>query len=145
MEKECIECGEKFILTDGEIKFYDKKGYPYPKRCKKCRNSNAFKEIGFKRNSFFNNAQIFGMPTDVAGGLYVEYEFIIICCIDNKNKYVVVDNSNDKEIIKLVNDEFGATRMYKDEAERIKKLIEKNKNIDNIRILSKSHYESIRD
>lgn len=145
MEIECIECGEKFILTDGEIIFYYKKGYQYPKRCKKCINSNLFKDLSFKRNSFFDNAQIFGVPTDVAGGLYVIHEFIIVCCIDNKNKYVVVENRNNKEIIKLINNEFSATRMAKDKAEKIKKLIEKSKNICNIKILSKSSYVSIKN
>lgn len=34
----CWVCGGRFTFTTGEQKFYKKKGFSYPKRCKKCRN-----------------------------------------------------------------------------------------------------------
>jgi hypothetical protein len=34
----CWLCGERFTFTKGEQQFYKKKGFSYPKRCKKCRN-----------------------------------------------------------------------------------------------------------
>ena len=42
----CIDCGNEFIITPAEQKFYIKKGYELPKRCNECRNhkrdSNTF-------------------------------------------------------------------------------------------------------
>ena len=34
----CKDCGENFELTIGEIKFFNKKGLEYPRRCKSCRD-----------------------------------------------------------------------------------------------------------
>ncbi|WP_413375772.1 zinc-ribbon domain containing protein [Alkalihalobacillus sp. 1P02AB] len=34
----CWECGNRFIFTAGEQQFFKRKGFSYPKRCKKCRN-----------------------------------------------------------------------------------------------------------
>ena len=36
----CWECGERFIFTVGEQKFYQQKGFVYPKRCEDCRQSD---------------------------------------------------------------------------------------------------------
>ena len=36
-EIKCSECGEPFIWTAGEQRFYDKNGLHQPKRCKPCR------------------------------------------------------------------------------------------------------------
>lgn len=33
----CIDCGEEFIITEGEAKYMEDRGYPLPKRCKDCR------------------------------------------------------------------------------------------------------------
>ena len=33
----CQDCGEEFILNEGEQEFYNKKGLVEPKRCKSCR------------------------------------------------------------------------------------------------------------
>lgn len=33
----CADCGEQYVLTVGEQKWYAEKGYPEPKRCKDCR------------------------------------------------------------------------------------------------------------
>ena len=33
----CKECGEDFVFTENEQKFYAEKGFPEPKRCKFCR------------------------------------------------------------------------------------------------------------
>lgn len=34
----CKECGEEFVLTYHEVKFYENKGLHIPKRCKACRD-----------------------------------------------------------------------------------------------------------
>ena len=33
----CKDCGRPFTLTEGEVKRYEGKGFPLPKRCKECR------------------------------------------------------------------------------------------------------------
>ncbi|WP_164667837.1 RQC-minor-1 family DNA-binding protein [Virgibacillus doumboii] len=33
----CWECGERFLFSAGEQRFYKHKGFDYPKRCKSCR------------------------------------------------------------------------------------------------------------
>ena len=33
----CQDCGDEFILSEGEQEFYNKKGLAEPKRCKSCR------------------------------------------------------------------------------------------------------------
>lgn len=38
--KRCVEpdCKETFVLTAGEVSFFEQKGWKLPRRCKKCRN-----------------------------------------------------------------------------------------------------------
>jgi Probable zinc-ribbon domain/RQC domain len=36
----CWECGERFMFTVGEQKFYKQKGFSLPKRCEDCRRSD---------------------------------------------------------------------------------------------------------
>lgn len=36
-KEKCYDCGQEFVLELGEIKFFIKKGFDYPKRCKSCR------------------------------------------------------------------------------------------------------------
>lgn len=33
----CQDCGEEFIFTEGEQKFYNEKKLAEPRRCKSCR------------------------------------------------------------------------------------------------------------
>ena len=33
----CQDCGEEFVFTENEQRFYEEKGFPEPKRCKFCR------------------------------------------------------------------------------------------------------------
>jgi hypothetical protein len=33
----CSSCGRKFVITNGEYDFFQKKGFDLPKRCKSCR------------------------------------------------------------------------------------------------------------
>ena len=36
----CPQCGEEWILTNGNKEFFEKLGYALPKRCKACRDKN---------------------------------------------------------------------------------------------------------
>ena len=42
----CKECGETFVLTVNDQKWYQDKGFNEPKRCKSCRNLRKNKLIG---------------------------------------------------------------------------------------------------
>ena len=35
----CVDCGETFVFSEREQKFYEEKGFIPPKRCKFCRNT----------------------------------------------------------------------------------------------------------
>lgn len=66
----CRECGKKFDITERDVEFYKSKGFYPPKRCKHCREivnneDYTIKRLGLKRNSFIDNAKIYGMPTDI--------------------------------------------------------------------------------
>lgn len=66
----CIECGNKFEMTEHEVEFYKKKRFATPKRCKMCRQAHKCDDLdtnklGLKRNSFGDHIRIFGMPVDV--------------------------------------------------------------------------------
>lgn len=37
MKRVCKQCGKEFELSEGEIRFYEKKGLELPKRCQQCR------------------------------------------------------------------------------------------------------------
>lgn len=45
IEKECIRCGEKFIVSPGEQKFCNDKGFKIPKRCPACRKLRKNVEV----------------------------------------------------------------------------------------------------
>lgn len=36
----CVQCGQRFVLSDSEINFYNSKKLSLPKRCKTCREVN---------------------------------------------------------------------------------------------------------
>lgn len=38
MEVACMDCGDMFVFSGGERKWYDKRGLCWPKRCAKCRD-----------------------------------------------------------------------------------------------------------
>lgn len=42
----CKDCGEEFIFTVGEQKFYKEKGFYEPVRCKECRKTRKPKGSG---------------------------------------------------------------------------------------------------
>lgn len=39
----CKECGEEFLISEGEKLFYDERELAYPKRCKSCRQAKKEK------------------------------------------------------------------------------------------------------
>lgn len=40
----CKDCGQEFIFTVNEQKFYEEHGYVLPKRCKFCRNARTLRK-----------------------------------------------------------------------------------------------------
>ena len=41
MKRVCKQCGKEFELSEGEIRFYEKKGLELPKRCQQCRDQKT--------------------------------------------------------------------------------------------------------
>lgn len=46
----CQDCGEDFIFTERDQKFYEEKGFEPPKRCKNCRNARKDR----RNNSYYS-------------------------------------------------------------------------------------------
>lgn len=55
MKRTCKECGRPFELSEGEVGFYESKGFELPKRCHECRernkNRNYEDEYVYKKKS----------------------------------------------------------------------------------------------
>ena len=43
MIQTCKQCSNEFSLNNGEIKYFESKGFPIPKRCPQCRSINKIK------------------------------------------------------------------------------------------------------
>ena len=41
MKRVCKQCGKEFELSEGELRFYEKKGLDLPKRCQQCREQKT--------------------------------------------------------------------------------------------------------
>ena len=46
----CQDCGNEFVFTARDQKFYEEKGYIPPKRCKSCRNARALRRNRINRD-----------------------------------------------------------------------------------------------
>ena len=46
----CKECGDNFVLTADDQKWYKEKNFKEPKRCKSCRHLRREKVIGVKED-----------------------------------------------------------------------------------------------
>ena len=44
IEIKCQDCGNKFVFSANEQRFYEEKGYVPPKRCKSCRNARTLRK-----------------------------------------------------------------------------------------------------
>lgn len=42
----CLDCGEEFLFSVNEQRFYEEKGFLPPKRCKSCREIKKLKRGG---------------------------------------------------------------------------------------------------
>ena len=46
----CKDCGEEFIFTENEQRFYEEKGFNSPKRCRFCRQQRKDKYLERRDN-----------------------------------------------------------------------------------------------
>lgn len=42
----CQDCGEEFVFTEGEQKFFEERGFSKPARCKECREARKKQRNG---------------------------------------------------------------------------------------------------
>ena len=49
MKIKCQDCGEPFIFTEKDQKFYEEKGFPPPKRCYFWRKTRKKKNLNYKK------------------------------------------------------------------------------------------------
>ena len=46
----CQDCGEEFVFSVKEQKFYEEHNYVFPKRCKSCRNARTLRRNQINRD-----------------------------------------------------------------------------------------------
>lgn len=77
----CVDCGEYFIFSASEQKFYKSKKFGDPKRCKSCREKNKknrqhrsyagleqiTRKMGTNSGGFFDHAETYGAGFVVGG------------------------------------------------------------------------------
>lgn len=114
----CSSCGESFDFTERDIAFYKKKGWrTLPKTCKKCRKAYVSPVNGLKKNSFLENANIYGMPYSVEGGTTVEYTCEI--CVKTKEKTKYVYYCTEENAFHLTEKREQANRFLREDAKMI--------------------------
>jgi len=55
----CKQCGKEFVISDGEVKFYNDKNLTLPRRCKKCRKKNKKGENSSQSKQISNRIYVF--------------------------------------------------------------------------------------
>lgn len=50
----CQDCGEEFIFSERDQKFYEEKGFLPPKRCRFCRNARKERHLNKKKEGNYN-------------------------------------------------------------------------------------------
>lgn len=48
----CKGCGESFVVTEREAKWYEEKGFELPKRCLECRKNRRKNKSKSKENRY---------------------------------------------------------------------------------------------
>ncbi len=72
---QCRTCNRIFTLSSSEMRFYEKKGFQLPRRCKDCRDKGImhsnedYYDRGLKHNSYLSNLGMYGPRKNVSGGM----------------------------------------------------------------------------
>ena len=144
MKLVCCACGESFEFTERDIAFYKKQGWrTLPKTCKKCRKTYMAPVNGYKKNSFLENASVYGMPYNVEGGTTVEYTYEI--CVKTKENTKYVYYCAEENAFHLTEKREQANRFFREDA---KMIAEEYKKINDasveVECISYGHYETLR-
>lgn len=147
----CINCGEKFEFTDAEQRFYKSKNFEIPKRCKACRKSKRVEEdiecvfkLGYKKNSFLDNANIYGMGVSVAGGTSTEYRYLIKLQLQDEVYYINFDEET-KKMHRTKNIEEATAYIWSGELQDIREALEKKYPEAKVILYPISYYSHLRD
>ncbi len=103
---QCRVCNKFFTMSSSELKFYEKKGFQLPQRCKACRDKGImysdedYYDRGLKHNSYQSNLEMYGPMKNVSGGMDDSPGYFI--AKDNNGKSVYVRAwANNTEIVKF--------------------------------------------
>ena len=72
---QCRTCDRIFTISPSELRFYEKKGFQLPRRCKDCREKGVkysnedYYDRGLKHNSYQSNLEMYGPRKNVSGGM----------------------------------------------------------------------------
>ena len=144
MKLVCCACGESFEFTERDIAFYKKQGWrTLPKACKKCRKTYIAPVNGYKKNSFLENASVYGMPYNVEGGTTVEYTYEI--CVKTKENTKYVYYCAEEKAFHLTEKREQANRFLREDAKMIAEEYNKiNGAIVEVECIPYGHYETLR-
>lgn len=147
----CVNCGEKFEFTDSEQSFYKSKNFDMPKRCKSCRKSKKVEEdiegvfkLGYKKNSFLDNANIYGIGVSVAGGTSTEYKYVIKLQLQDEVYYINFDEET-KKMHRTKNIEEATAYIWSGELQDIREALEKKYPEAKVILYPISYYSHLRD
>ena len=144
MKLVCCACGESFEFTERDIAFYKKQGWrTLPKTCKKCRKTYMAPVNGYKKNSFLENASVYGMPYNVEGGTTVEYTYEI--CVKTKENTKYVYYCAEEKAFHLTEKREQANRFLREDVKMIAEEYNKiNGAIVEVECIPYGHYETLR-
>lgn len=84
MNRNCVECGKAFSLTDSEIDFYKSKNLNLPKRCKSCRDKK--KTVNGEYRSYTANAPLKNRDIFISAILFIGI-FVNVMSFSAYNKF----------------------------------------------------------
>ena len=83
-------------------------------------------KLGYKQSSFFDNIEIYGMPIDVAGGIYIEHSYCVIEC----DSYFAIKKTDGKNILYKTKEKGKATWFHTEqEAQQFSDIINERFNL----------------
>lgn len=96
MKKTCIQCGEEFEITEGEVAFYEEKDMQIPDRCRRCRKLNRIQNSDpvVKRKRVIQGMpkNIFGNPRTVLMAVLIIAVFVVSGAFDRSHGKKAADN-----------------------------------------------------
>ena len=136
---ECCDCGAKFEFNVAEQKFYNSKGYVYPKRCKSCRDKVIIQKLGYKKSSILDKWNVYGIGAGVEGGLDIVHYYLIKFKYFDQIRYL---KKQEEKKLFFVKNEKRANLFDKYNTQKLVSALSRNNKISEIIAIPHSRYEN---